>query len=157
MITWTLKSISIKDLKNSPKNPRQIGKEQFERMGNLIDKFGLIDKPVVNQDMTLIGGHQRIRFLKKKKVKTVECWVADEQILDDDIDELCIGLNLHQGNWDWDILANQFDALDLLKYGFSEEQLLGACKDTEEFLDETEEKSSNKKKQKCCPNCGHEF
>jgi ParB-like chromosome segregation protein Spo0J len=159
MINWKLETIPIKQLKNHSKNPRQIGKEQFERLGNLIDKFGLIDKPIVNQDMTLIGGHQRVRFLKKKKVKSVDCWVAEEQISEEDIDELCIGLNLHQGNWDWDILANQWEPLDLLKYGFSEEKLLGTCKEAEEVLNEMdeEEKSSRKKKQKCCPNCGHEF
>lgn len=156
MINWQLKKIPIKELKNHPKNPRQIGKEQFERMGNLIDKFGLIDKPIVNQDMTLIGGHQRIRFLKKKKIKIVECWVADELISDEDIDELCIGLNLHQGNFDYDILANHWEPLNLLKYGFTEEQLLGSCKDYDEIGDE-KEKNISKKKSKCCPNCGHEF
>ena len=156
MINWKLKSIPIKKIKNHSKNPRQIGKEQFERLGNLINKFGLIDKPIINQDMTLIGGHQRIRFLKKQKVNVVECWVPDQQLSEEDIDELCIGLNLHQGNWDWDILANMWEPLDLLKYGFSEEKLLGTCKEAEEILGEEEEKISSKKP-KCCPNCGFDL
>jgi hypothetical protein len=57
-VKWALKELPIKALKEHPKNPRQIGKDQFERLGNLIGKFGLIDKPIINQDMTIIGGHQ---------------------------------------------------------------------------------------------------
>lgn len=155
IVKWTLKEIPIKSLKEHPKNPRQIGKEQFERLGNLINKFGLIDKPIINHDMMIIGGHQRIKYFKKQKAKTVECWVADRVLSDSEIDELCIGLNLHQGAWDYDIMANLWEPLDLLKYGFSEEQLLGTCKEAEEILEEEKEKNSSKKKS--CPNCGHEF
>lgn len=137
MIKWKLEELSIKDLKEHPKNPRQIKKDQFDRLSGLIDKFGLIDKPIINTDMTIIGGHQRIRVLKKKKVKVIECWVADRQLTDEEIDELCIGLNLHQGAWDFDILANMWDPIDLLNYGFTEDQLLGDCKqDITEVLGE---------------------
>ncbi len=150
-VRWDLVSIPIKDLKEHSKNPRQIHKNQFERLGNLIEKFGLIDKPIINNDRTIIGGHQRIRYLKKNKVKTVECWLADRLLSEKEVDELCIGLNLHQGAWDWDLLANEWEPLDLLQYGFTEEQLLGTCKEAEEILEE--EKNSSKKK-KNCPNCG---
>lgn len=154
MINWILKELPIKSLVDHVKNPRKIGKEQFERLGNMIEKFGLIDKPIINEDLTIIGGHQRIKYLKKQKVKSVECWVANRLLSDADIDELCIGLNLHQGQWDFDIMANQWEPLDLLKYGFTEEQLIGQCKEAEDILKDQKEKE---KKQKCCPNCGHQF
>ena len=156
MFGWTLQEIPIKSLKDHSKNPRQINREQAERLQDTMDKFGLIDKPIVNKDLTIIGGHQRIKILKKKKVKTVQCWVPETELSDKEMDELCIALNLHRGEWDWDILANQWDPLDLLQYGFSEEKLLGTCKDAEEVLDEPKEKNSSKKT-KSCPNCGHEF
>lgn len=156
MINWRLESVAIKTLKEHSKNPRQIHKDQLERLSCLMEKFGLIDKPIINADYTIIGGHQRVRILKKKKVKFVECWIAEEQLSDEDVDELCIGLNLHQGKFDFDILANQWDVLDLLNYGFTEDQLLGICKDSDEVS--SEEKQQGKKKlQKSCPNCGHEF
>ncbi len=152
-VEWRLLEVPIKSLKDHEKNPRQIGKEQFERLGNQISKFGLIDKPVVNADFTIIGGHQRVKYYKKNKSKTIECWVADRQLSEKDVEELCIGLNLHHGGWDWDILANEWDRLDLLSYGFTEEQLMDtSCED----VFDTEEKSSSKKKKEC-PNCGHEF
>lgn len=120
-INWTLQELPIKSLKDHPKNPRQIDKTQMQHLENLIKKFGLIDKPIVNKDMTIIGGHQRVKVLKKMKAKTVECWVPDEQLEQADIDHLCIGLNKNQGHWDFEILANEWNELDLLNYGFSEE------------------------------------
>jgi DNA modification methylase len=125
MINWHLEILNIKDLKDHPKNPRQISKEQFHHLGELIKKFGLIDKPIVNKDLTIIGGHQRVRVLKKMKAKSVECWIPDEQLEQEDIDHLCVGLNLNQGAFDYEILANSWEPLDLLKWGFTEEQLLG--------------------------------
>ena len=65
-----------------------------------------------------------------------------------------IGLNLHQGAWDYDIMANQWKPLDLLKYGLNEEQLLGTCKEAEEVLKQVNQRA---KKEKVCPNCGHEL
>lgn len=155
MINWKLETVKIKDLKNHPKNPRQITKDQVIHLENLITKFGLIDKPVINLDRQIIGGHQRIRVLKKMKVKEVECWVPDRQLEDAEIDHLCIGLNLNQGTFDFDILANEWDALDLLKWGFTEEQLLGAESKVTEL--DAEEEAEEKKKKSTCPNCGHEF
>ncbi len=154
-VKWILTETPIKDLKPHAKNPRQIGKDQFNRLGEMIDEFGLIDKPIINADFTIIGGHQRIKYLKKKKLKTVECWKADRQLSDAEIDKLCIGLNLHQGNFDFDVLADQWEVLDLLKYGFTEEQLYGKFNDAEEIKEE--EKKTAAKKQTCCPNCGYEF
>lgn len=154
-IKWDLKEISIRYLKEHPKNPRKIGKEQFERLGNMIDKFGLIDKPICNNDLTIIGGHQRIKYLKKQKEKTVNCWVADRLLSDADVEELLLGLNLHQGSWDFELMANLWEPLDLLKYGFSEEQLLGTCKEAEKIIKNDNEKNSSKKQR--CPNCGFEF
>jgi hypothetical protein len=156
MVQWKLESLSLKLLKENKKNPRQIKKESVERLQVFIEKFGLIDKPIVNMDYTIIGGHQRVRILKKKKEKVVECWVPDRMLTEEETDEMCIGLNLHQGAWCYDTLANEWEPLDLLKWGFSEEQLLGTCKEAEEILEKEQSKEKDKKKHEC-PNCGCEF
>jgi hypothetical protein len=155
MIQWHLEFLPIASFKEHPKNPRQIKKEQLQQLEKLIKKFGLIDKPIVNKDWTIIGGHQRIKILKKMKVKNVECWVPDTQLEQADIDHLCIGLNLNQGQWDYDILGNEWEPMDLVEWGFTEEQLLGAYKEAEEVLGSEEQPKGKKKKS--CPNCGHEF
>lgn len=156
MINWKLERVAIRELKNHPKNPRQINKESLQRLTKLIDKFGLIDKPIINADRTIIGGHQRIKILKKMKVKEIECQIPDRMLDEKEVEELLIGHNLIQGNWDWDIMANNFEPLDLLKYGFTEQQLFGYFEEAENIQGEKEEKSEEKKLREC-PNCGHSF
>ena len=154
MVTWHLETYPIKSLKENPKNPRQIDKHQFKHLRDLIAKFGLIDKPIINLDKTIIGGHQRIKALKLSKVKFVECWIPNRLLEQQEIDQLCIGLNLNQGTFDYDILANEYEPIDLLKWGFTEEQLLGISEDIEGNQTESGE-TENKKN--TCPKCGHEF
>jgi len=125
MINWHIQTIPIKNLKPHPKNPRSITKDQMQHLTDLIAKFGLIDLPIVNTDMTIIGGHQRIKILKKQKVKEVDCWVPNRELTEEEVNHLCIGHNLNQGNWDYEILANEWEMLDLLEWGFTEQQLLG--------------------------------
>ena len=156
MINWKLETAEIKKLKEYPKNPRSITKKQQQHLSDLLDKFGLIEKPIVNRDFMIIGGHQRIRLLKKKKIKQVECWMPDILLEQDDIDHLCVGLNLNQGHFDYDILANLFEPLDLLKYGFTEEQLLG-CTQEIEPLSESGSEEEKKVKLTECPSCGCKF
>lgn len=131
MIQWHLETVALKLIKPHKKNPRQITKDRLSQLEGLINKFGLIDKPILNQDMTLICGHQRIKILKKMKVKEIECQIPDRLLDEKEVEELLIGHNLIQGNFDYDILANEWDVLDLLKYGFTEEQLLGLTKEAE--------------------------
>lgn len=148
-IVWSLHDIKIKDITPLAKNPRYIDKKTSQHLERIIDKYGLIDKPILNSDYTIIGGHQRINILKKNKEKSVLCWLPNRALTNDEIDELCIGLNLNQGAWDYDVLANEWDALSLIEWGFDPEALYGE-------LEEKEKKTSNKKKKEC-PNCGHEF
>lgn len=152
MINWHLETIPIKDLKPHPKNPRQITKEQQQHLENLLNTFGVIEKPIVNLDKTIIGGHQRIKILKKNKVKEVECWMPDRNLNENEVEHLLVGLNLNQGKFDYDCLANLWEPIQLLEYGFTEEQLMGTFQDIEK-----EESLEKKKKSKVCPECGHSF
>ncbi len=154
---WTLHEVAIKDIKEHPKNSRYIKKEMIAHLEKSIDKHGLIDKPILNLDMVLIGGHQRVRLLKKKKFKTVVVWMPDRLLSDQDVDEILIGNNLYKGDWDYEHMADNWDVLDLLEKGFTEEQLMGKFKEAEEILAGNNEKKTAAKKKKNCPNCGHEF
>lgn len=147
-IEWNLVKIKVKDLKENPKNPREITKDQFQHLTELVAKFGLIDKPIVNLDNMVIGGHQRLRILKKMKVKEVECWQPDHLLSEEEVDHLMIGHNLNQGQWDYDLLANNFDPLQLLDWGFTENDLMGTF--SLEGAMQEKETCENEK----CPTCG---
>jgi ParB-like chromosome segregation protein Spo0J len=150
-INWHLEVHPINTLKPHPKNPRQLSKDQARHLHTSIEKFGLADKPIINTDKTIIGGHQRIQVLKSMKAKTVECWVPDRLLEEKEEEELCIRLNRNHGSFDEDLLANAFEISDLLDWGFSMEELeLIEPKDIDSDKDK-------KKKLKTCPKCGCEL
>lgn len=136
-IKWHLETKKISALKDHPKNPRQLTKDQAAQLKESVQKFGLIDKPIITQDNLIIGGHQRKNVLKSLKIKEVECWVPDRQLTEEEIDELNIRLNLNIGEWDFDVLANEWEVEDLINWGFDPEDLLGST--IEEILGEEEE------------------
>ncbi len=152
MITWHLEKRLVKELKPHPKNPRQLSKDQERHLNSSINKFGLAEKPIINTDSTIIGGHQRLQILKKQKVKEIECWVPERELNSAEVDELNVRLNKNTGSFDFDILANQFEIPDLLEWGFSVDDLdIGSLEDIES------EQKESKKKKSTCPNCGHEY
>lgn len=147
-IQWTLKKLQIKDLHPYEKNPRTINKEQFKQVRASVQKFGLIDKPIVNQDLVIIGGHQRIQALKKEGIKEVDCWYPERKLDAKEVEECNIRLNKAHGAFDFDTLANEFEIPDLINWGF----------DPAEFEDYSiedvgEEKDKVEKVSKC-PHCG---
>lgn len=152
MIQWHLEKRLLKDLKPHPNNPRQISKDQQRHLAISIEKFGLIDKPIINLDNRIIGGHQRVTHLKNEKTKEVECMVPDHLLDEKQVDELMIRLNRNTGDFDYDILANVFDVPCLLDWGFSPDELELNYTDIE-----TDDKPGEKDpKKKSCPNCGFE-
>ena len=75
---------------------------------------------------------------------------------DEEFREYLIRSNLNRGDFDYDVLADQWNPLDLLKWGFTEKQLLDSCEKSEKILEEIQEEEK-KKNTKKCPECGHEF
>lgn len=118
-ITWTLTTLGIDTLTDYAKNPRSLTDAQFKQLKTSLDKFGMIDKPIINLDEThtVIGGHQRLRVLRHEGVKACECWTPDRELTEREVEELNIRLNANTGAWDVDTLANQFDMGDLKDWG----------------------------------------
>lgn len=124
MPEWKLEIRKISSLEAYNKNPRLMSKEKVSQLKKSLEKFGVIEKPVVTCDGLVIGGHQRLRLLRDAGVEEVECWVSQSPMSGDEVEELNIRLNRNVGDWDWDILANQWDLPDLLEWGFTEKELL---------------------------------
>lgn len=118
-ITWHLEKRKLSDLTDHPRNPRKLSKDDAKQLKESLQKFGVIDKPVITPSGMIIGGHQRKQILKKLAVKEIECWVPDRELTDKEVDELNIRLNKNQGEWDFEKLANEWEITDLLDWGFS--------------------------------------
>lgn len=124
-INWTLRTFRLDELTDYYKNPRSLSEKEFKQLKTSLDKFGMIDKPIVNADSanTIIGGHQRKHVLEATGVKECECWIPDRELSDKEVEELNIRLNKNTGSWDFDTLANEFELDDLLDWGFDKGEL----------------------------------
>lgn len=116
-LEWHIEKRKLKDLKEYHKNPRKISKTQFDHLQRNLEKFGLIDKPFINLDDVIIGGHQRLRVLKKMGYEEIEVHVPNRELTEREVEELNYRHNENGGSWDFDILANKYDHLDLLQWG----------------------------------------
>jgi DNA modification methylase len=106
----------LSDLKPAPYNPRQSNAEQENQLKSSLEKFGVVEPIIFNkQTGFIVGGHFRIRELKKLGYKEIECVIVDLNEADEK--ELNIRLNANTGSWDWDELANNWDSELLSDWG----------------------------------------
>jgi hypothetical protein len=111
-----IEKIQINKLKAATYNPRQISTKQYKDLKESINKFGLVDPIIVNKCYTIIGGHQRYKICKDLDYKEIGCIVLD--LNKEQEKELNIRLNKNTGEFDMDILANEFDIDQLVDWGF---------------------------------------
>ncbi len=159
--------INIEKLKAAEYNPRKDLKpedEEYQKIKKSIIEFGYVEPIIVNSDMTVIGGHQRLKVLKDLNHHNIECVIVD---LDKDKEKaLNIALNKISGEWDYDKLEDLFSELkesnyDLTSTGFDEKEINKIFKEAEEIINNNEEVNLTEfsdDKFKCqCPKCGFMF
>ena len=116
---------NIEDLKYAEYNPRQLSKDQFKHLKDSLDRFGFVDPVIVNKnpdrENIIIGGHQRVKVAKKLGMLDVPCIELDLSY--DKEKELNVRLNKNTGDWDYDILVNNFNIDDLVEFGFDDSEL----------------------------------
>ena len=156
-INWTLQTFRLDELTDYYKNPRSLSEKEFKQLKTSLDKFGMIDKPIVNLDSanTIIGGHQRKHVMESTGAKEIECWIPDRELSEKEVEELNIRLNKNTGSWDFDTLANEFQLDDLLDWGFTELEL--SITPNFEPVGIDEQGRLDEKAKVTCPECGHEF
>ena len=112
-----IEQIKASKLKPATYNPRQISTKQYKDLKNSITKFGLVDPIIVNKNgYVVIGGHQRLKVLNEMQTDTIPCVVLD--LSKEKERELNVRLNKNTGDFDIDILANEFDIDELVDWGF---------------------------------------
>jgi len=109
----------IKDLKPAEYNPRQSTQKQETKLKESLEKFGVVEPIIVNENEDrknfIVGGHFRVRELKKLGYKEVDCVLVNLSIQDEK--ELNIRLNANTGEWDFNILANNFELEEINDWG----------------------------------------
>lgn len=172
-----IQTVKISEVKANPNNPRLIKDDKFKKLVKSIQEFPqmLELRPiVVNDDMIVLGGNMRLKACKEAGLKEVPIIKASD-LTDEQQREFIIKDNVGFGEWDWEQLANEWDANDLDDWGivipsFDTNNFLPNIEPDTNYGDVTKEqiqKEAEKlaaqmikelKKVECiCPECGHEF
>jgi DNA modification methylase len=93
-------------------NPRKIAKAELDKLKKNITEFGMVDPIIVNHDMTVIGGHQRLKACLALKMETVPCVVLN--VSKEKEKALNLSLNRISGEWDEEVLQQLIGELATL-------------------------------------------
>ena len=110
-----VKQVPISKVKANKGNPRFIRDEKFAKLVKSLREFPDMAKLrpiIVNAEMVVLGGNMRLKAMQELKWETVPVIVA-ENLTRQQQAEFVIKDNVGFGEWDWEMLANQWDA-DLL-------------------------------------------
>ena len=132
-----------------PKNPRFIKNDKYEILKKSLEEhpqmLALRELLVYphGDKYVIIGGNMRYRAMKELKFKTAPCKVISASTSVDDLKAYTIKDNSGFGDWDFDLLANDWDTDDLEDWGIDlpvfEDEDQDEQKQAEEDDDETEQ------------------
>lgn len=111
-------------LKENPKNPRTLNKAAFEKLKNKIKSFPemLEKRPIVyDEDFIVLGGNQRLKVLRELAKEGFEIkdsyFMSADGWSDEQKKQFIITDNVSDGEWDYELLGNEWDNLPLNDWG----------------------------------------
>jgi hypothetical protein len=112
------KKVPISQVRIDPNNPRSLNKEKYKKLKSSVKEFPemLEVRPLVVADGVVVGGNMRLLAMKDlgyREVSVIDVteWTQEKR------DEFMIKDNLSFGDWDYDLLANEWNIDDLTDWG----------------------------------------
>jgi len=125
--------VKISEVKSNPKNPRLIKDDKFKKLVKSIQEFPqmLELRPiVVDENNIVLGGNMRLKACKEAGLNEVYI-VKAEGLTELQKDEFIVKDNVGFGEWDWDMLANEWDIDKLDEWGLDLPVMLDSDEDLE--------------------------
>ena len=144
--------INIQEVKPNENNPRFIKDYKFKKLVKSIKEFPQMLKLrpiVVNSDMVVLGGNMRLKACKEAGLKEVWVLKADD-LTEQQQREFIVKDNVGFGEWNWDVLANEWNNQQLGDWGLEvwqpEEEVDYSILDDEDFSSDLEDMKNGVKK-----------
>jgi len=126
--------INIQEVRPNENNPRFIKDYKFKKLVKSIKEFPQMLKLrpiVVNRDMVVLGGNMRLKACKEAGLKEVWVLKADE-LTEQQQREFIVKDNVGFGEWDWDVLGNEWNTQQLEDWGM---EVIGFDVDEDDLSD----------------------
>ena len=111
--------VKISKVKGNPDNPRIIKNDKFKKLVKSIQEFPEMLKLrpiVVDEKFMVLGGNMRLKASKDAGLKEVWIEIA-EGLTEEQKKEFIVKDNVGFGEWEWDMLANEWDSVQLAEWG----------------------------------------
>lgn len=119
-------TLPITEVKPNPDNPRTIKDDKFKKLVQSLKDFpemADVREIVVNKDHVILGGNMRYKAMKEAGWKQIPVRVVDWS--EEKQKEFIVKDNVSGGEWDWDVLANQYELEELDAWGLDLPKDLG--------------------------------
>lgn len=136
-----MKRVDINQVLSNTDNPRFIKDYKFEKLVKSIKEFPqMLDlRPiVVNKEMVVLGGNMRLKACVEAGIKEVPIIFADS-LTPEQEREFIIKDNSSFGEWDWDLLANEWDTDQLTDWGLDIPNFDNDIEDEKDLSDQLEQ------------------
>ena len=130
--------VKVGHIKPNPNNPRIIKDDKFKKLVKSIQEFPqmLNIRPiVVNDDMVVLGGNMRLKACKEAGLKELPI-IKASSLTEEQQKEFIIKDNVGFGEWDWESIANEWDAEQLTEWGLDIPQFAMLPSEDELIADE---------------------
>lgn len=114
-LSWITVKRTVKNLIPYEHNPRILTKDKEEQLKRSLEKFNLVEIPVINTDDVVIAGHQRLKimFILGRGDEEIDVRFPSRPLTEKELKEYNITSNLQVGIWDVNILEEIFADIDL--------------------------------------------
>lgn len=113
-LEWSTAQRKVNDLLPLEINPRKITEAKRMKMIESLQRFNLVDIPVIDTDGTIISGHQRLRALQAigRGDELIDCRVPNRKLTAKEVKEYNLLANSHFGEFDFELLETDFGDVD---------------------------------------------
>lgn len=120
-LAWTTQQRKVVDLLPYEYNPRKMTAQQSRKLRESLEKFGLVEIPVINADGVLLAGHQRCKAMVAlgRGDDLVDVRIPNRQLTDQEFKEYNVASNAIKGDWVDELLRDHFAEVDLADFGIS--------------------------------------
>lgn len=114
-LEWSTVQRLVKDLVPCDFNPRQITDSELKKLKESLEKFNLVEIPVIDIDNTLIAGHQRIAalYMLDRGEELIDVRIPNRKLTEEEFKEYMLRSNIHNGEFDWSKIEEFFQDIDL--------------------------------------------
>jgi len=124
-LTWVTEKRMVAKLIPNEKNPRVMSPKQIEDLKRSLQKFNLVEIPVIDTENKVLAGHQRLMVLKLlgRENEIIEVRIPNRKLSQKEYDQYLLTSNRVHGDWDWGKLAENFNIDLLVDSGFDDADL----------------------------------